>query len=353
MTVRAVQELADTAAAPMRFSIFSVQDHHPGLPRTVPELYAQVIRQAQLAEALGYDTYFSAEHHFHEYGAVPNPAVMLTAIAQTTKRIRLGSAVAILPFHHPLTVAENYAMVDVLSGGRLVLGVGSGYLRHEFAGYALDPAEKRERFDEALAIVKRALAGEPVSFSSARVTLDKVRINVLPLQKPMPPIYVAVLRREAVYHVGRQGHSIMCVPYASVDRLADVGEMAREFQNGAADGGVPPGDSLWAFHTHVADSDDECRREAAEAFDLYVRTRLYAKQQTYDDILRSGLGLFGSVERVADKLGELHAMGVRHVLALSDFGAMPEALVHRSMRLFAHEVMPRLAARVSRTAAAR
>ena len=350
--VRAVPDSINAAAAPMRFSIFSVQDHHPSLSRTVPELYAQVVRQARLAEELGYDTYFSAEHHFHEYGAVPNPAVMLTAIAQNTKRIRLGSAVAILPFHHPLTVAENYAMVDVLSGGRLVLGVGSGYLRHEFAGYALDPAEKRERFDEALAIVKRALAGERITAQGRYGTLDGVQINVLPLQKPTPPIYVAVLRREAVYHVGRQGHSVMCVPYASVDRLAEAGEMIGEFHRGAAEAALPAGDSLWAFHTHVADSDSDCRREAAEAFDLYVRTRLYAKQQTYDDILRSGLGLFGSVDSVVDKLIRLHAMGVRHVLALSDFGAMPEALVHRSMRLLAHEVMPRVAARITPTAAA-
>src|ERR671939_1828162 len=136
----------------MRMSIFSVQDHYPGRERTLAELYRQVITQAELAEALGYDTFFVAEHHFHEYGAVPNPAVMLAAMAQRTARIRLGSAISILTFHHPLTVAESYAMVDLLSGGRLVMGVGSGYLKHEFAGYRVDPAEKRERFDEHLEV---------------------------------------------------------------------------------------------------------------------------------------------------------------------------------------------------------
>ena len=100
----------------MRLSIFSVQDHYPASARTLPQLYGQVIAQAELADRLGYDTFFVAEHHFHEYGAVPNPSVMLSTLAQRTKRLRLGSAISILTFHHPLTVAESYAMVDVLSG---------------------------------------------------------------------------------------------------------------------------------------------------------------------------------------------------------------------------------------------
>src|SRR5690242_19874009 len=148
----------------MRLSFFTVQDHYPGRDRSIPELYATVIALAERADALGYDTFFSAEHHFHEYGVVPNPAVLLAAIAQRTKEVRLGSAIATLPFHNPVNIAEAYAMVDVLSGGRLVLGVGSGYLKHEFAGYGVDGAEKRERFDEGLAILRRLLSGERVTF---------------------------------------------------------------------------------------------------------------------------------------------------------------------------------------------
>src|SRR5579862_9927588 len=79
--------------AVMRFSIFSVNDHHPRLARTVPELYQQVMHQCELSEALGYDTFFCAEHHFHEYGVVPDPAVMLSALAQRTRRVRLGTAI--------------------------------------------------------------------------------------------------------------------------------------------------------------------------------------------------------------------------------------------------------------------
>ncbi len=126
----------------MRMSIFSVQDHYPSGPRSVQQLYGEIIAQAELADRIGYDTFWVAEHHFHEYGVVPNPAVMLSSLAQRTTRLRLGTAISILTFHNPLTVAENYAMIDVLSGGRLVYGVGSGYLSHEFAGFAVDPVGK-------------------------------------------------------------------------------------------------------------------------------------------------------------------------------------------------------------------
>lgn len=344
---------ADLPPAPMRHSIFSVQDHHPSLSRTVPDLYDQVIAQAQLAEQLGYDTFFVAEHHFHEYGAVPNPAVFMAALAQRTSRIRLGSAISILTFHHPLTVAESYAMVDVLSNGRLTLGTGSGYLKHEFAGYAMELAEKRDRFDEALAIVKRALAGERVTHHGRAWVIDDVAINVTCVQKPGVPIYVAILAPDSAYHVGRQGNHIYSVPYASVDRFDHVAGIADSFRRGWLESGARhAGEAIFAFHTHIARSDDEARERASAAFDLYVATRLYAKRQTYDDIMLSGLSLMGGVDTAVDKLVRLHDMGIRHVMHLQNFGMLPPEHVHDSMQRLMNEVVPRvnatLAARTSR-----
>jgi alkanesulfonate monooxygenase SsuD/methylene tetrahydromethanopterin reductase-like flavin-dependent oxidoreductase (luciferase family) len=348
-----VPERPATPVPALRLSILSIQDHYPARRRALEQLYEQVIAQAELADRLGYDTFFVAEHHFHEYGAVPNPAVMLSTLAQRTKRLRLGSAISILTFHNPLTVAESYAMVDVLSGGRLVLGVGSGYLKHEFAGYQIDPAEKRDRFDEKLAILKRALDGERITFKGKFNTVDAVRLNVLPLQRPVP-LYVAILNRVGAYHVGRQGNAIMCVPYASVDCFDEIGPMVAEFRSGRAEAGLAPSDNdgTYAFHTHVAETDEACRREAADAFDLYVATRLYAKQQVYDDILRSDLALFGSVESVAAKMVRLYDMGIRHVLTLQNFGLMAPDLVHNSMRLMADEVMPRVRSALAKRQAA-
>lgn len=341
------------------YSMFSVQDHYPaekfpGHDRTVAQLYREVIDQAKLAEELGYEAFFIAEHHFHEYGTVPNPAVMMAHVAAHTKRIKLGSAISILTFHNPLTVAENYAIADVLSGGRLYLGTGSGYLKHEFEGYRIDGAEKRERFDENLEIVTRLLSGERLTFEGKYNTIDAVQLNVLPLQQPHPPIAVAILRKEAAYHVGRKGQNIMCVPYGSLDHWDELAALAGEFHRGREESGKPgsPHDALFFFHTHVAESEEEVRRVAADPFDLYVATRLYAKSQTYDDIMRSGLALFGTPEVVADKMVELYDMGVGHVSTMHNFGDMPEADVRRSMRLFAEEVMPRVRRKLADRAAA-
>ena len=329
----------------MRYSILSIGDHYPGRPRSVAGLYDEVIGQCVLAERLGYEAYFTAEHHFHEYGAVPDPAVLLTAMAAQTSRIRLGTAISVLPFRNPLTVAESYAMVDMLSGGRLVLGVGSGYLAHEFEGFGVLPQEKRDRFDEALEVLRLALSGEPVDFDGRYHKIDGVVLNVAPVQRPVP-IHVAVLRPEAAWHVGKAGNSIFCVPYASVAGMDDVATLFRSFAEGRAEAGLDgAGDAAaFAFHTFVADTDEEAREMAAEAFELYVATRLYARRQTWDDIMASGLSLMGSVETVAEKLRLLAGWGLGHVLTLHNFGGLAPETVERSMRLFAEEALPRAVA---------
>lgn len=325
----------------MKMSIFSVQDHYPDHSRSLGQLYRQVLEQARQAENLGYDTFWVAEHHFHEYGAVPNPAVFLAALSQQTTRLRLGTAISILTFHNPLTVAENYALVDQLSQGRLSLGVGSGYLKHEFEGYGVDPAVKRERFDENLMLVERLLSGERVSHDGKFNTIREVRLNVQPVQQPVP-VYVAILRREAAYHVGRQGRRMLFVPYAAVDNFEEIGLMMQDYRRGLAEAGIEDacGMAAVALHTHVAATDDLARERAASAFDLYVDTRLYARKQVYDDIIASGLSLFGSPRTVADKLARLADMGLDHVMSLHNFGLMPQDQVLDSMQRLMAEALP-------------
>ncbi len=334
--------MATKNAAPFRYSMFSVQDHHPGLPRSLAAFYAEMTEQVVLADTLGYDTYFLAEHHFHEYGVFPNPAVALAHMAALTKKIRLGPAVTILPFRNPMTVAEDYAMLDQLSGGRLELGVGSGYLAHEFGGFHVDGKDKREMFDEALDIVKRALAGETISHKGRFYEINEIAINVETIQKPLPPIYVAVLRREAAYHVGKQGNQLMTVPYAALDTFDEIAPMMAEYTKGYAESGAPAAGRgcVTALHTYVASSDEAARADAADAFDLYVATRLYAKSQVYADVIESGLGLFGGPETVIDKLVALHAMGVDHVAMLINFGALDHASVCACMERIQREVIP-------------
>ena len=335
------------AAAPLRYSIFSVNDHHPRLARTVPQLYEQVMRQCELSEALGYDTFFCAEHHFHEYGVVPDPAVMLSALAQRTRRVRLGTAISILSFHDPRRIAESYAMLDMMSGGRLVFGVGSGYLAHEFAGYDVDPKEKRDRFNENLGLVQRLMAGETLSYRGRFSKSEKAVLNVRPHEGRVPPIYVAVLAREAAFHVGQQGNRIFTVPYASCTDFDDIGAMLAEYRKGRAAAGLKADDDdhVFTLHTYVAKSDAEAKAQCKAAYDLYVDTRLYAKKHVYEDIIANGICLFGSVDTVAEKMCRLHGMGIRHVATMHNFGALAPDLVERSMTTFAREVMPAVASR--------
>jgi alkanesulfonate monooxygenase SsuD/methylene tetrahydromethanopterin reductase-like flavin-dependent oxidoreductase (luciferase family) len=341
--------MADGGAAAMKFSMFSVQDHYPGLPRTLTQFYEQMREQAMLADRLGYYAFFVAEHHFHEYGVYPNPAVALAQLAAVTENIRLGPAVTILPFRNPVTVAEDYAMLDQISHGRVELGVGSGYLAHEFAGFAADPKTKRFQFDDGLALLKKALSGERFSHKGEYYAVEDLKLNVTPIQQPYPPIYVAVLRREAAYHVGKQGNKLMTVPYAACDTFEEIGPMMAEYFKGYEESGAPAGDraTVTALHTYVAESDEQAREEAAAAFDLYVETRLYAKSQVYDDILNSGLALFGSVDTVVDKLVRLHEMGVDHVAFLVNFGGLEDRLVRACMERISKKVIPAVKARIA------
>lgn len=341
----------------MKISMFSVQDHYPDLPRTVPQLYQQVMDQAVLAEKLGYEAFFSAEHHFHPYGVVPNPTALLCAVAQHTKRIKLGTAISILTFHNPRTAAEIFAMADVLSQGRFILGAGSGYLKHEFEGFDVDAAEKRERFDECMEIVTRLLSRERVSYEGKYSRLREVRLNVDPIQERIP-VYVAILRKEAAYYIGLQGRGMLTVPYGSIDQFEEIGTLVGEFRNGRQEAGdkaieLPSSlsDNIVCLHTHVAGTDAEARKNAEAPFDLYVATRLYATRRVYDDILRSGVCLFGSVDTVVDKLCALSRMGVDHVMTLQNFGHMPIEKVAESMRLMSEEVMPRVRAKLGNKAA--
>jgi alkanesulfonate monooxygenase SsuD/methylene tetrahydromethanopterin reductase-like flavin-dependent oxidoreductase (luciferase family) len=326
----------------MRLSLLTVPDHYPAKPRSVGQLYAELLEQAELADKLGYDTFFTAEHHFHEYGAVPDPSVLLSAMAQRTKRLRLGTAISVLTFRNPAHVAESYAMVDQLSGGRLTLGVGSGYLSHEYAGHGIDPATKREVFDANFAVLRKLFAGEAAGPNS-------VRIQVRPVQNPVP-MPVAVLRPEAAYYVGRQGFDLLAIPYASLANFDEVRPLVAEHHRGLRESGrndVAEA-SMICFHAYVAETDAKARADAAEAFDAYVASRLYAKRSTYDDAMRNGLSLMGSVENVVAKLRALQDMGVNHVMALHNFGALAQDKVLRSMRLLAEEALPRVSPAAAR-----
>jgi alkanesulfonate monooxygenase SsuD/methylene tetrahydromethanopterin reductase-like flavin-dependent oxidoreductase (luciferase family) len=336
----------------VRFSLFSVTDHYPDQRAPLSDRYARLLDEIVLAEELGYDGFFLAEHHFSDYGVVPSPAVLLGAAAARTDRIGLGVAVSVLPFHDPLLAAEEYAMLDQLSGGRVMLGVGSGYLAHEFAGFGIGPWEKRARFDEALQVMTTAWRGEPFTHHGLYHHVTDTGIAVTPVQRPHPPLWVAVVRAEAARFVGAQGRSVMLIPYATCDTVDDLGAVVRDYHAGLADADADADaqvttDSATANGTREVAAALHCfvgERQACEPYlDRYVLSRAYARPRNYDELLDAGLILTGTPDDVTAQLARIDALGVDHVLLLANFGAMPHDLVAATLTRFAREVMPRFA----------
>src|SRR5688500_12889307 len=148
----------------------------------------ETVAECERAEAVGFDSVWLGEHHDHSL-LYPSPLLGLAAIASRTRRIGLGTAVLLLPLHHPLTVAEEGAMVDVLSGGRLILGVGAGYAPEEFAAFGVSIRERGSRMDEAAALIQRLWTEEKVTHEGRHYRIGGATVTPRPVQRPRPPIW--------------------------------------------------------------------------------------------------------------------------------------------------------------------
>ena len=169
-----------------------------------PQLYAETLDQAAYAEELGFSAVWLSEHHFSAEGYLPSLAAVLGALAMRTSRVRLGTAVLLAPLHHPLRLAEDLAVVDQLSGGRLDVGIAPGYKPDEFAVLGVPKGERGARTDETSEILKLAWGGERFSFAGQHFTFDDVIVAPPPAQPGGPPIWVggsslAAARRAARY----------------------------------------------------------------------------------------------------------------------------------------------------------
>ncbi|TRM73023.1 hypothetical protein DJ523_08365 [Sulfolobus sp. E5] len=170
--------------------LFWVVDYYPESGLSKGEYYEQVVKEIEFAEKLGFQSVWIAEHHFSNYGIVPSTPVFLSHVATRTSKIRIGPAVSTIVFKNPIQVAEEYSLLDVISKGRVNLAMGSGYLKHEFQGFGINPEFKREIFDEGLEIILRAMRGETVTFHGKYFNFENLSINILPLQKPHPLIAI-------------------------------------------------------------------------------------------------------------------------------------------------------------------
>lgn len=322
----------------MEYSLFYLADQYERVPRSNEQLYKQIIEQSILAESLGYHGVYLAEHHVNDFGVIPSPAILLTSIAMRTTHLKLGTAISILPLHHPLAIAEQYAMLDIISQGRVELGLGSGFLDYEFTAFDKEVADKRELFNQSLETLTQL-------YNQTR------SINVLPYQGREMPLYISGLSNDSAYYIGKQGHHLLSAPYNQyISELDAPATIIKNYKKGRAESSntETPGQVRMMFFCHVAETDEAARAHIAEAFGRYNARRRFEDEtdinltEKYDKWLSKGLLLSGSVDTVCKKLKRLKTMGLTHIITLQNFGGVDEAHIFDSMERFAKQVIPQL-----------
>ncbi len=330
------------------------------------QVFDEVLEEIEYAEELGFDSVWLPEHHFSVYGTLGNPLTFAAAIAQRTKRVQIGTAIMTLPFQHPLRMAEDAALVDVLSGGRLLLGLGRGYQPPEFQGFGVPQENSSAMFLEGFEILKRALSGEKLTYDGEFWKIaEPTEIFPKPIQKPHPPFYVASVTSRSLEVAARHGMSLIRGPqFSTMDAVAEgfatYKERMREY------GHDPEGlDQPLSVRTYVA-TDEEDARAAAEhsvwfyhlvatllpgapgrpappsGYEDYPRDPSVLAKITVDDVLERGTA-FGTPDRVIEVLKTyMHRLGGSHFLAQMRVGGLEHEKVLSSMRLFSEHVMPAL-----------
>jgi natural product biosynthesis luciferase-like monooxygenase protein len=298
------------------------------------------------------------EHHFHQYGGLmPSLPTMLAALAQRTKKVRLGTSVVVLPLHHPLQVAEQMAMVDLMSNGRLELGVGRGFVAHDYDVLGVSYADAQAHLMESLDVILKAWTGEPFSHHGAHYDLDDVQVWPVPEQRPHPPIWVACSNTPASFEwVGRQGFNLMTIGYTKP--ISDTAALTKIYRDVWAESGHA-GELTLATHYHVvvAENRAEARRIAEDALVEHVRlnraSRYLAKldpgpepaQIPIEQLVDDGRLIAGDPDDCVELLRRVGGeVGTTETHCLFQFGNIDFATSQRSLELFAREVMPRLAA---------
>jgi alkanesulfonate monooxygenase SsuD/methylene tetrahydromethanopterin reductase-like flavin-dependent oxidoreductase (luciferase family) len=335
----------------MKFSIFSVLDHYENGARSLNTLYGEFLDQVEYAEQLGFDAYWLGEHHFYPTPghalACPNPAIALAAAAQRTQRIGLNTAVANLALRHPLQLAEDYAMVDMLSQGRLGLGIGRGTFDHEYAAFGQSRAESRERFEESWEIIQRAWRGERVTFQGRYYQIDGAKINIVPVQQPLPRYWFSAIREESFALLGRAAQPVISLPHLAADSFQTLVKLAAAYRQNylAAGGNANQYELPLIFYTCVAPTRAEAQQVAVAALQRYLIHQHHDAGRHTDEIVhlfaeRQQLW-FGTPDDLVQLIERYQTrISSEHFVFWLDFGGMQPKFVRRSMQLLAREVIP-------------
>lgn len=326
--------------------------------RSSQEIYARGVEQAQAAETLGFRNVWLGEHHFSTYGYLSRPAQFATHIAAKTKTLRVGTAVIVVPLHHPLVVAEEIATLDLLSGGRVDIGFGRGYQNYEFERFGLDLEQAKHRWDESLDIILAALKGKPFSHNGTHFKVPDTVVYPQPLQTPHPPIWIVAQSPYALEAAVRRGFDVLTGGFGvTVDHLAAFGKMFEEVVAKVQ----PPRKPRVGVQraVYVAESDADAR-DAVEHALWNMRVTLSLRnhyeqvengraipvmpksEPSVDDLLERYL-IVGSPDTCTRHIKKLQSvMGISHFNCSFWFGDLDQKRVLSSMERFSKEVMPAL-----------
>src|SRR5213594_335621 len=168
-------------------------------------VYDSALEQMLAAESLGYHSVWIAEHHFSDYGLCPAPPVLASFVAARTTTLRLGMGVSLLPLHHPVDLAEELATLDVVSGGRLDVGIGRGGTLQDYQTFRSERADARLRIEEGIALMRQCWTGAPFDFAGQFHSAERLHVRPRPVQRPHPPLYIAANSEDSVLSAARLG----------------------------------------------------------------------------------------------------------------------------------------------------
>ena len=332
----------------MRFGAHYLPTYVPELDGSVANFYQLMFEQVEQLEGLGFSDVWITEHHFANYGGiVPNPPTFLSAIARTTKRLRLGVAISVLPFHSPLDVAESYGMVDVISNGRLEFGVGKGNEPHEFRKMHTSRETSGMLTREATEIIRQAWSDQPVNFRGEFFEYHDVNVLPKPVQRPHPPIWVGAHSEDTFRWAAENGFNLMTLPYMnpSPENMRANFQM---YQKALSQAGHGRREMLGTFHVYVADSMDQAVREAGPYLGNSHATqsaadpgRTLGSPREFSAQLERGFIIAGDPQRCIDCIHRWREeVGLTTLSGTFHFGGMPQELALKNIRTFAERVMP-------------